>query len=166
MSVTYAPTVEQFAALLPSRATARFAGGTGEPAFPDTDRVQAVIDQAASIIAARFGLESLPEKFHDAATAVIVLRAALMLEPAAWPEQARPDKSAWEQFKALYDEDLAALLLAVKQDAADGDTGDGGPETTAGFGPAGGFPPPGLLPRQHLVFDPALPAYPYVVQDW
>lgn len=127
--VAYAPTVEDIARLLPARAAARFTGGTGAPAFPDEARVQAVIDWAVGTVSARLGMTHLAPKFHQAARHLIVLRTALTLEPAAWPEQARPDKSAWEQWKLLYDEDLKGLREDIQRDAADGDDGDGGPET-------------------------------------
>lgn len=144
MAITdYKPTVDDVARLIPSRAAAKFTGGAGAPAFPDTDRVQAVIDLATGTVASRLGGDALPAAFYEAAKALIVLRVALMLEPAAWPEQARPDKSAWDQWKSLYDDDLPALIESVKADAADGADGDGGPEYV-GQVPLYSFPAPGL----------------------
>lgn len=138
------PSVDDIAKLLPGRANARFTGGAGTPAFPDEARVNAIIDLATSTISARLGGDRLPAKFFDAARALTVLRVALTLEPAAWPEQARPDKSSWEQWKALYDEDMPALVETIKQDVIDGDDGDGGPEF-AGTLPLYSFPPPASI---------------------
>lgn len=125
----YTPSVDDVAGLIPSRAAGRFTGGTGAPAFPDEDRVQQVIAMATATIASRLGGSRVPEAQYEAAKALIVLRVALTLEPSAWPEQARPDKTAWDEWKALYDEDLPALVETIRQDIADGDDGEGGPES-------------------------------------
>jgi hypothetical protein len=122
------PTVADLAQLIPSRATGRFTGGTSAPAFPDEERVQAVITMASALVTPRLGGSSLPEKFYPLSRALITLRAAILLEPAAWPEQARPDKSAYEQWREQYQDDLEALIEIIRLDAQDGDTGDGGPE--------------------------------------
>lgn len=142
--VEYAPSVDEVARMIPSRAAGRFTGGTDTPplAFPDNTRVQQVIDLATATISARLGGARLPEKFFASAKALIVLRTMLLLEPTAWPEQSRPDKSAWDQWWLLYKDELPSLIELVHRDAEDGDSGDGGPETT-GWLPAGGFPAPG-----------------------
>lgn len=141
------PTVQDLAAMLPARATGRFAGGgtVGTAStFPDSSRVQAAIDRAASVVVMQIGNpDTIPAKFHAAISSIIILRTALTLEPSAWPEQARPDKSAWEQFKLLYDEELPALLAVIRLDAEDGDTGDGGASTAFAL-PLYSFPPPGI----------------------
>jgi hypothetical protein len=136
----YTPSVDDIAGLIPARAAARFTGGAGAPEFPDEARVQQVIALATSTIASRLGGDAVPEAHWLAAKALIMLRVALTLEPAAWPEQARPDKSAWDQWKALYDEDLPALVDTIKADIADGDAGEGGPESVATL-PLYSFPP-------------------------
>jgi hypothetical protein len=138
----YTPSVGDIATLIPARATGRFAGGAGTPAFPDQPRVEAVIKAAAGLVSAQLGGANLAEGFYEAAKTLIILKVACLLEPAAWPEQARPDKSAWEQWKAQYDEDLAGVVEAVKRHAEDGpeDTGPGSSQT-----PVSAFPPPGIL---------------------
>lgn len=135
----YTPSVTDLARLIPSRAAARFTGGAGAPAFPDETRVSEVIADSVGIVSVQVGGDQLPAKFNAAAKALVKLHAALELEPSAWPEQARPDKSAWEQWEKLYDKGLDGLMTAIAKDAADG-AGDGGPEGSGMPAPAFGFP--------------------------
>ena len=143
LAVPWAPEILDLARLTPARAAGRFTGGGADgslPEFPDEDRVQAIITMATATVASRLGGQHLSAVHWPAAKSLATLRAALTLEPSAWPEQARPDKSAWEQWKQLYDEDLEGLIDTIKNDAADGDSGDGGPEAGGIADPVFSFP--------------------------
>ncbi len=138
----YTPAVADLALLIPSRAAGRWTGGAEEaPTFPDTNRVEAAIGMATGLVAARLGGEKLAPQFYAGAKALITMKSAMLLEPAAWPEQARPDKSAWEQWQAQYDADMPALVEDVARHRDDWED-DEGPGSSQG--PIGSFPAPGL----------------------
>jgi hypothetical protein len=136
----YTPSVPDLASLIPSRAAARFTGGSGTPSFPDTDRVQAVINDAVGLIAPTLGGDSLDEQFWPGAKALIKLQAACLLEPSAWPEQARPEKSALTEWREMLKDAKAGLLEAVTRFRDEGESGAGSSQQ-----PIAAFPPPGIL---------------------
>lgn len=139
MIADYTPTVADIAQLIPSRSAGRWTGGTETPAFPDTPRVEAVIADAVGLIAPALGGDGLDDQFYSGAKALIKLQAALILEPSAWPEQARPDKSAFEQWTSLIEARMKGLVEAIKrfEDAGKDDPG-------AAQKVVASFPPPGL----------------------
>lgn len=139
MIADYTPSVDDLATLIPARAAARFTGGAGTPAFPDTDRVEAVIQDAVGLVAPALGGDELDEQFWPGAKALVKLQTALILEPAAWPEQARPDKSAFEQWLSMLNTSMDRLTTAVVRFRDDEDDGPG-----ASQGVISSFPPPGL----------------------
>jgi hypothetical protein len=136
----YTPSVAELATLIPSRAAGRFTGGAGAPAFPDEPRVQAVIQDATGLIAPSLGGDGLDRKFYDGAKALIKLQAALLLEPSAWPEQARPEKSALAEWTSMLEKRIESLTQAVIRFRDDGDDGPGSSQTVISS-----FPEPGLL---------------------
>lgn len=140
MIADYTPSVDELAQLIPSRAAGRFTGGVGAPAFPDTDRVQAIIEDAAGLIAPGLGGDDLDRRFYDGAKALIKLQAALLIEPSAWPEQARPDKSAFDQWHTMLETSRTALSAAVIRYE---DTGADDPSATQAV--TSSFPPAGIL---------------------
>lgn len=136
----YTPTVDDVAQLVPARAAGRFTGGASVPEFPDTTRVRSIIEDAVGLIAPALGGDDLNERFYDGARALIKLQAAILLEPSAWPEQARPDKSAFDQWNVILEGSRKALTAAVVRFR---DTGGDDPGTSQGVIAA--FPPPGIL---------------------
>jgi hypothetical protein len=74
------------------------------------------------MVGARVGF-NLDARFHGSARFLSTLYAALILEPGYWPEQQQPDKSAWEQWKLLYDDGMKALLPAIAEAGAGEDVG-------------------------------------------
>lgn len=140
MITDYTPTVEEVAQLIPSRAAGRFTGGaTTAPSFPDKPRVQAVIDDAVGLIAAAVGGDGLDPLFHAGAKALVKIQAAVLLEPSAWPEQARPDKSAFDQWIEMLKTSKEDLVAAIVRFRDDQDEGPGSSQTVIAA-----FPPPGL----------------------
>jgi hypothetical protein len=137
----YTPSVDELATLIPSRAAGRFTGGAGTPAFPDTDRVEAVIQDAAGLVAPSLGGDSLDQRFWLGAKALIKIQAALLLEPSAWPEQTRPEKSVYAEWTAMLDKRIEMLGQAVIRFRDDGDSGAGASQKVISS-----FPPPGLQP--------------------
>jgi hypothetical protein len=136
----YTPTVEEIARLIPSRAAGRFTGGADPtPVFPDAARVEAVIKDAVGLVAPTLGGDKLNEQFYDGARALIKLQSALILEPSAWPEQARPDKSAFEQWMELLNTRMEGMVQAIIRFRDDEDDGPGSTQQVIAS-----FPPPGL----------------------
>jgi hypothetical protein len=136
----YTPTVDDIAQLIPSRAAARFTGGSGAPAFPDTERVEGVIAKATGLIAPSLGGDSLDQQFYVGAKALIELQVALLLEPSAWPEQARPEKSAFTEWREMLKDAKADLVEAITRFRDEGESGAGSSQQ-----PIAAFPPPGIL---------------------
>jgi hypothetical protein len=141
----YTPSTDDLAQLLPSRAAGRFTGGADAPAFPDTDRVEAVIADAVGLVAPALGGDELDERFYPAAKALIKLQAALILEPSAWPEQARPDKSAFAQWMELLNTRMTDTVQAIIRFRDDQDDAPGSSQHVLAS-----FPPPGLLPAPRV----------------
>lgn len=139
MIADYTPSVEELASLIPSRAAGRFTGGAGAPAFPDTDRVEAVIQDAAGLIAPSLGGDSLDRQFWTGAKALIKLQAALLLEPSAWPEQTRPEKSVFAEWVDMLNTRMEAMTQAVIRFRDDGNSGAGSSQQVLSS-----FPPSGL----------------------
>jgi hypothetical protein len=136
----YTPSVDELAQLIPSRAAGRFTGGDGSPAFPDTNRVQAVIEDATGLIAPSLGGDNLDRRFWTGAKALIKLQAALILEPSAWPEQARPEKTAFTEWMDLLNARMEQLTQAIIRFRDEGSSGAGSSQQ-----PVASFPSPGLL---------------------
>jgi hypothetical protein len=135
----YTPSVDELASLIPSRAAGRFTGGAGAPTFPDTDRVEAVIQDATGLIAPSLGGDGLDRTFWTGAKALIKLQAALLLEPSAWPEQTRPEKSVFAEWVDMLNVRMEALTKAIIRFRDDGDSGEGSSQKVIG-----GFPPSGI----------------------
>lgn len=138
MIADYTPSVDELASLIPSRAAGRFTGGAGTPTFPDTDRVVAVIQDAAGLIAPSLGGDSLDQTFWTGAKALIKLQAALLLEPSAWPEQTRPEKSVFAEWVGMLDTRMEALVKAIIRFRDEGESGEGSSQQViAAFPPSG-----------------------------
>ncbi len=138
MIADYTPTVAELASLIPSRAAGRFTGGSGAPAFPDENRVQAVIEDATGLIAPSLGGDGLDPQFWASAKALIKLQAALLLEPSAWPEQAQPNKNAFAEWLEMLNKRMESTTAAIVRFRDDADDGPGASQhVLAGFPPAG-----------------------------
>lgn len=147
----WTPTVTDVANLTFARAKGRWTGGDSSVnplAFDQPDRVTAVIAIATGLVAPQLGGDGLNETFWPAAKSLICLKTAMLIEPGAWPEQAKPDKSAWEQWQAQYDVDMPAIVKAVVRFGDDASDDPGASQL-----PIGHFPPPGP-PRREFEFFP------------
>lgn len=89
---------------------------------PSVSQVGLMIGLAVAQISGRVGYNLAPQ-FHSSARFMTTLYTALLLEPGYWPEQQRPDKSAWEQWKLLYDEGMPTLITAIKEAGAGEEVG-------------------------------------------
>jgi hypothetical protein len=120
----YKPTVADVGALMFARAHGEYT--TLETFTADTKptagQVTAMIDRAADLVSAQIGV-TVHEELRPAAKTLVTLMAALLIEPGHFPEQARPERSAWEQWRELYQDGIKALVEAIQEKGAGGDAG-------------------------------------------
>jgi hypothetical protein len=98
-------------------------GTFNEDTRPTAEQVSGHIDSAVALVMVRF--QTLPDDYTDAARALVAYRAALQIEKSYFPEQVRSDRSAYDQLRQEYLDDLAALEQALSEQGVDpGPTGD------------------------------------------
>lgn len=102
---------------------------------PTDQQCQALVLRATADVAMRVGAE-LPSAVWDDARSVASVRAAMLVEMSYFPEQIGTANSPYAQLKALYDDDIKSLILAVE--AAGGDV--------IGNDPGAPLPPQGSFP--------------------
>lgn len=126
-SQQWAPTTADVASLMFARVAGEFGGMEDftTTSRPTKEQVAIKIGQAVSMVAVRVGF-ALDAQFHEAARFLAVLYTATLLEPGFWPDDVKDYRSAWEEWKQLYDDGLAALLKGIEQVAAGEDVGPGG----------------------------------------
>ena len=88
---------------------------------PTDAQVADLIVQAEGDVLAITG-GTMPADAAEAAKSLISLRSAMLVELSYWPEQVRSDRSAYQEYKLLYDEGLAALLGVLFPDTGGGGT--------------------------------------------
>jgi hypothetical protein len=119
------PTPADVAALMFARVTGEYAGvieNFATDTRPTLAQVEWFITAATATVTPRLGF-TLDERFYGSARFMTTLYTALLLEPGYWPEQQRPDKSAWEQWKLLYDEGMPTLITAIEEAGAGEEVG-------------------------------------------
>ena len=99
----FTPTVDEVGALMFARAHGEYDTLTTftEDTKPTADQVTDTIGRAVGLVAASVGSD-LDAEFHSAAKTLVTLMTALLIEPGHFPDQARPEKSAWDQWRELY----------------------------------------------------------------
>jgi hypothetical protein len=120
----YTPSSADVAALMFSRVAGEYSTTADftTTTRPTLQQVQGMITLAAGHVGPLVGW-NLNYRFHSAARFMVTLYTALLLEPGYWMEQQQPDKSAWEQWKQLYDDGMPTLLLAIKEYGAGEEVG-------------------------------------------
>lgn len=129
------PTVAEVSRLI--RARTKDDGGHEVGVFnaetrPTDVQVQDLIILAEGDVLSQTG-RTLDELQAGSAKSLVALRAAMFVELSYWPEQVRSDRSAYEEYKRLYDEGLAGLMGVLYPDA-DGDGGGPGPAKVYEYG--------------------------------
>lgn len=122
----YMPAVSDVAALLRQRTVNDFSNEVGTfdaTTRPTNTQVQITLNQAASLVSALIGADIAPSVF-DAAKYLVTLRAAMFVELSYFNEQIRPDKSAYNELKELWDTDSKAIITAVTQAGVSDGGGD------------------------------------------
>ena len=80
---------------------------------PTAGQVDELVSMAAQAVHARIGW-TIPDDRQEEARRLIALRAALNIELSYFPEQVTSGRSAYEPLKELYDEGIAAMLDALR----------------------------------------------------
>ena len=144
--VAYRPSPSEVARLLRARTKDSHGAEVGDwsaDTRPTPEEVDDIIDQAIGDVLAQLGplhaqppgtppadgepvVIDLADLVAPAARTLVTLRAAMLVELSYFPEQVMSSRSAYEEYKRLYDDGLAALV-------GDG-TGEGGVLPGAGGG--------------------------------
>lgn len=123
------PSVDDVAALIRARtkdAEGREIGTFTPDTRPTDVEVETHIDAALGLVVVRLPTD-LPDTYEPAARALVAYRAALRIEKSYFPEQVRSDRSAYEQLRQEYVDDLQALLDAIAASGSeDGGAGAAG----------------------------------------
>lgn len=148
-SVTYLPGGDDVAALIRARTKSpdgRELGAFTADTRPTAGQVDELIAMAAHAVHARTGWD-VPAERHEEARRMTALRAALSIELSYFPEQVTAGRSAYEPLKELYDEGMAALIDALRDNTPNQQRihsllargGTGGPRLAAPPADAPGF---------------------------
>jgi hypothetical protein len=140
-AVPWRPTADEVARLLRARtkdATGTEVGAWTSDTRPSLSEVEDLIDQAVELMQARTGTD-LAEPCASGAHRLAGLLAAMLVELSYFPEQVNSDRSAYPEYKRLYDDGMNALAECIAQSGEGGRTGYGLnyysvpviPETTA-----------------------------------
>jgi len=109
------PTVHELGAFMRARTRAGTAGLQGtfnDDTRPTADQADLMIDLAANAILGQLG--DIPDRLRVRVRSVVILLAAMYVEQSYYPDQvANEDQSPWQQYKDLYDDQIAALERAV-----------------------------------------------------
>lgn len=113
------PSVEDVARLIRARTKDDVGDEVGtftEDTRPTADQVEDHITTALALVGTRLPPpERLDAVFGSAVAALVAYRAALQIEKSYFPEQVRSDRSAYEQLRQEYLDDLAALTEAIAE---------------------------------------------------
>lgn len=122
----YLPLVSDIGALLRARTKDSMGQELGtftSNTRPTYDEVQRLILQAAGDVTSLTDYD-IPVEVYRQASGVIALRAAMLVELSYFPEQVATGRSAYNQYKEMYDDMLARLMIAVEREAAEEVTGE------------------------------------------
>ena len=107
------PSVEDVALLLRARtkdSNGNEVGTFDDDTRPTAEQVEEQIDAAVALVGMRLPpTDQLPVALQPAIAALVAYRAALRIEKSYFPEQVRSDRSAYDQLKEEYTDDLTAL---------------------------------------------------------
>jgi hypothetical protein len=118
----YRPSVADVAALLRARtkdAEGREVGTFNEDTRPTDVDVELHISAAVALVGIQIPI-GYPDNFTEAVRSLVAYRAALRVEKSYFPEQVRSDRSAYEQLRQEYVDDLQALTDALAASDASG----------------------------------------------
>jgi hypothetical protein len=123
----WTPTPDEVARLLRARTKDANGAELGEwtdETRPTLDEVEGIIEQAIEIVAATTG-RLLAEPCASGAHQVAGLLAAMLVELSYFPEQVRNDRSAYAEYKRLYDDGIAKVVECVEAGGGAASGGEG-----------------------------------------
>jgi len=141
ITVTWACTPQDVANLLRARTKDKDGQELGEwtpDTRPTLSEVEGIIQLAFAELTSAIGYV-VPDTCKRGATSTSALLAAMLVELSYFPEQVRSDRSAYQEYKELYDKQLALLQQCVASGGAGSEVGGEGdtywsmpvrPETT------------------------------------
>lgn len=92
-----------------------------EETKPTLEAAEKILETATSKVVGKIGTaEPCSDELAGDAAACIHLLAAMMIELTYFPEQVDSNRSPYEKYKELYDEDLATLTEAVAEQCGTG----------------------------------------------
>jgi hypothetical protein len=116
------PSVDDVASLLRARtkdSEGREIGTFNDDTRPTAAQVELHIDNAVALLTTRLPLD-LPVAYEGTVRALGAYRAALQIEKSYFPEQVRSDRSAYDQLREEYLDDLEALNTALEGAGGEG----------------------------------------------
>ena len=117
-SDNFKPSVQDVANLLRARTKDQYGKELGQftvDTRPTDEMVTEIIGLSASDITGTLG-DDLPEEYWPELESLTALRAAMLVELTYFPEQVRSGRSAYAEYKTMYDDTLARLTEAIKSD--------------------------------------------------
>jgi hypothetical protein len=90
---------------------------------PTLDEVQDIVDLAVDELTSAIGGADVPDACTRGARSTSALLASMLVELSYFPEQVRSDRSAYSEYKDLYDKQLALLQECVNAGGAGADAG-------------------------------------------
>lgn len=123
----YTPTVDEIAALLPTRAKSEWGdvGRFTDRTKPSILQVQQTINLVVSRFEVRIGRDLKTDALKTAARFAASIRVAMLLELTKFQEQIRTGQSPYRELRELWDEAWPELLDMVTDANEDRDTDDG-----------------------------------------
>jgi hypothetical protein len=135
------------------RARTKDAEGREVGTFTDETRptdvqVEEHISAAVALLAPRWSF-AIDDSFYPAVQRLTAYRAAMQIEKSYFPEQVRSDRSAYDQLREEYQDDLAALMDALGAGATDGGASALGSAPASMWTPTFLFASQGVDPLDH-----------------
>lgn len=112
------PSVDEVALLLRARtkdSDGREVGTFDDDTRPTSEQVEEQITAAMNLVVTRLPpWDKLPENYQPTVATIVAYRAALRIEKSYFPEQVASDRSAYEQLRQEYLDELSALTDALQ----------------------------------------------------
>lgn len=111
-------------ALIHARTKDRFDNWTGTftaDTQPTAEQAQALIDRSAKVVSLELGVpHSTMGPLLEQAKSVVAVRAAWQIEVSFFPNQVEAGDSSADHLRTMYENDLASLAVAAKDNQAGG----------------------------------------------
>lgn len=136
--ITWAPSVDDVAALLQARLAKR--GGGMAQTFDDTTRptaqqVEKLIARGVQAVVSRVGADPCSDELKDMAGSTAAIYTAMLVEQSYYPGQTRDAGSSFQSLLSLWKDDIKALDSRVAEECGEGGgAGGSGGDNRTGVG--------------------------------